>query len=142
MPKFFFEEDCFDGTRIELQGETAHHIINVLRHKIGDEIYLCNGNCMDYTAKLISTETYRKSTKAVFEVLEAKKCVAEPSVFIRLNQSVIKWENFDFAIQKSIEVGVSEIVPVVTGRSVYKITDVNKNRILIIVLYFFNGHSL
>ena len=126
MPKFFFDIENINGTHVDMFGETAHHIINVLRYKVGDEVFLCDGNCTDYAAKLISCETKKKYTKARFEVLETKKCTTEPPVFIRLYQSVIKWESFDFAIQKAVEVGASEIVPVVTERSIYKIEDVKK----------------
>lgn len=126
MPKFFFDAERFDGTHIEMTGETAHHIINVLRHNLGDEVLLCDGNCTDYTTRLISCDTYKKITKIKFEIKEVKKCMNEPHVFVRLCQSVIKWENFDFAVQKSVEVGVSEIVPIVTKRSIYRISDVRK----------------
>ena len=126
MPKFFFDVENFDGTQICLHGETAHHIVNVLRYKIGDEVLLCDGSCTDYLTKLISYETRKKVIMARLEVTETKECLSEPPIFIRLYQSVIKWESFDFAIQKSVEVGASEIVPVVTERSIYKIRDVNK----------------
>ena len=126
MPKFFLDADRFGGSHIELGGEMAHHIVNVLRYRIGDEVHFCDGNCTDYVARLISSEASRKSTKVRFEILEATSCQAEPSIFVRLFQSVIKWESLDFAIQKSVEVGVSEIVPTVTNRSIYKISDVKK----------------
>ena len=126
MPKFFVGEDCFSGNHIELTCETAHHIINVLRHRIGDEIILCDGKCTDYVTKLVMYESRNKNAKARFEVIETKKCLTEPGIFVRLYQSVIKWENFDFAIQKSVEVGASEIVPVVTSRSIYRMSDVKK----------------
>ena len=124
MPKFFFETENFDGNYISLKGETAHHIVNVLRYSAGDTVLLCDGKNTDYITKLVYTD--EKIITAKFEVLETKKSLAEPPVFIRLYQSVIKWENFDFAIQKSVEVGASEIVPTVTKRSIYKITDVKK----------------
>lgn len=124
MPKFFFDEKIFDGKFIKMQGETAHHIINVLRHRVGDDIVLCDGRNTDYASALIETD--RKLITAKFEVQEVKQCLTEPSVFVRLFQSVIKWENFDFAIQKSVEVGVSEIVPIMTDRCIYKIADVYK----------------
>ena len=126
MPKFFFDENCASGSRIELIGETAHHIVNVLRHRVGDSVLLCDGKCTDYATKLISAETGKKSVTARFEVLEANKCLTEPPIFIRLHQSVIKWESLDIAIQKSVEVGASEIVPLVTDRSIYKLSDVKK----------------
>ena len=126
MPKFFFDVENLDGEHLCLHGETAHHIVNVLRYKVGDEVILCDGNCTDYFAKLISFETRKKVIKARLEVTETKKCLSEPPIFVRLYQSAIKWESFDFAIQKSVEIGASEIVPVVTERSMYKISDVNK----------------
>ena len=126
MPKFFFEVENFDGDHLYLYGETAHHIVNVLRYKVGDEVLLCDGKCTDYLTKLISYETRKKVFMARLEVMEIKKCLTEPPIFIRLYQSVIKWDSFDFAIQKSVEIGASEIVPVVTERSMYKISDVNK----------------
>ena len=129
MPKFFFDESSLDGSCIELTGETAHHIVNVLRHGLGDRILLCDGKCTDYVTKLISSETGRKFAKVKFEIMETKKCVTEPPIFVRLFQSVIKWENLDIVIQKSVEVGVSEIVPIVTERSIYKLSNVKKKTV-------------
>lgn len=126
MPKFFFESENQGPTYIDMQGSTAHHIVNVLRHKIGDEVLLCDGNCTDYVTKLISYETIKNLVTARFEVVGVKNCLTEPPIFIRLFQSVIKWESFDFAVQKSVEVGVGEIVPVITNRSIYKLSDVKK----------------
>ena len=126
MPKFFFDLHSLEGARIEIDGETAHHIVNVLRHRVGDRVLLCDGKRMDYVTELISYETGRKSTKAWFEVQETKKSPAEPRVYVRLHQSVINWENFEIAIQKSVEVGVSEIVPMITERTVHKLHDVKK----------------
>ena len=128
MPKFFFDKECLRGNYIDLTGEAAHHIINVLRHNLGDDILLCDGNLIDYATKLLYYETDKKYVRARFEVIESKVCHTEPPIFIRLFQAAIKWENFDFAIQKSVEVGVSEIVPVVTERSIYKIEDVKKKQ--------------
>ena len=126
MPKFFFEAESFDGKFIDIQGKTVHHIVNVLRQSIGDKILLCDGNRTDYITKLVFHEIDKKSATARFEVLDIKESLTEPPIFIRLFQSVIKWENLDLAIQKSIEVGASEIVPVVTKRSIYKLADVHK----------------
>ena len=124
MPKFFFDESCIDGDCINIQGETAHHIVNVLRYRVGDKVIFCNGNNIDYHTKLISFE--KKKVVARLEVLKIKKTQTESPIFVCLFQSVIKWENFDFAIQKSVEVGVGEIVPIVTERSIYKISEVEK----------------
>ena len=126
MPKFFFAQENKRSNNIEIHGSTAHHIVNVLRYKIGDEVLLCDGNCVDYVTKLVSYETRKCSTIARFEALEVKKSMTEPPIFIRLFQSVIKWENFDFAVQKSVEVGVGEIVPIITNRSIYKLSDTKK----------------
>ena len=126
MPKFFIEAGSLIGTHIEIHGGAAHHIVNVLRHEIGDNIILCDGNSTDYVTTLISCEKGSKNALAKFEVLEAKKSITEPPIFIRLYQSVIKWDSFDIAIQKSVEVGASQIVPIVTERSIYKIIDVRK----------------
>ena len=126
MPKFFFDAEHLNGDFIDLNGKTAHHIVNVLRYKKGDKILLCDGNCIDYVSRLVSYETHKKSVKARFEVLEARKCLNELPFFVRLFQSVIKWDNLNFAIQKSVEVGVSEIVPLVAERSNYGISDVKK----------------
>ena len=126
MPKFFFDIESLGGYQIDLIGETAFHVINVLRHAPGDIVLLCDGAGTDYVTKLVKSETRKKSTIAKFEVLDVKKCITEPPIFVHLYQSVIKWENFDFAIQKAVEVGVSEITPIVTKRCIYKLSDVEK----------------
>ena len=124
MPKFIIEHESFDGTHVHLAGETAHHIVNVLRYKVGDEVLFSDGNNTDYVTRLTYHDKSKRSVS--FEILAKIKCLTEPFIYVRLFLSAIKWESFDFAVQKAVEVGVSEIVPIVTDRTIYKKKDIIK----------------
>lgn len=118
MPKFFVEEGPGEpGAVIRVTGETAHHIVNVLRHRRGDRVMFCDGRLNDFCAALLCVEKQKNgAAAAVFEILETKKCGYEPPAFVRLCQSLIKWDCFEYAVTKAVECGASEIAPVLAAR--------------------------
>ena len=118
MPKFFFPLEAMEGSRIHISGETAHHLLHVLRMKPGDEVVLCDGLGTDYHGALAET-----TPTVIFDIRETSTCDTEPSVNITLFQSLPKGDKMDFIIQKCVELGVSSIQPVHTERCVARIKD-------------------
>lgn len=123
MPKFFFDPKNKDGNFIFLYSDSAHHIVNVLRTKLNVQVFLCDGNGNDYATRLCSYEFSKKKKQAKFEVLSISKST-EPVKQVRLYMSAINWQCFEAAIQKSVEVGVLEVVPIVTKRAIYSLSAV------------------
>lgn len=110
-PRFFCE---ISEDKAVVTGEDAHHLLKVLRMRPGDKAVLCDQDGMDYLASLSGSD----ASNAYFQVLDKKPNEAEPSVYIRLFQCLPKGDKMDFIVQKAVELGVSEIVPVLSSRCV------------------------
>lgn len=118
MPKFFVEPGALAGREIKLTGETARHMLRVLRLRPGGRIILCDGLCTDYSC--IITEARAEENTITLTAESSRPCGTEPPVKITLYQSLPKGEKLDFLIQKCVELGVYRIAPVITARSVPK----------------------
>lgn len=87
---------------------------NVLRFKVGDKIVLCDGNVNEAAAEIINLD----NKIAELKILEIYKNESEPKNHVTLYCPILKKENFEIAVQKAVEVGVKEIIPVITKRTV------------------------
>lgn len=117
MSRFFINRYDISNDRVELSGEDVNHVRNVLRLKSGDGITLCDGLGKDYTAVIDRFE----AGKAVVSIINSFENKSEPPIDIILFQGIPKSDKMDLIIQKSVELGVKSIVPVVTERTVVKI---------------------
>jgi len=126
MPKYFFKPNQLCGGDITLTGEAAHHLIHVLRMTEGNSVTMCNGVNTDYTC-IISAITKRGKEHALtLAVQSSSPCENELPAHIVLYQSLPKGDKLDLIIQKCTELGVTEIIPVATARSVAKLKDATK----------------
>lgn len=112
MPRFF-SENKKDNT-IYLEGEDAKHISKVLRKQIGDAIEICDGLATDYIATIASIDT----NCVAATIVSSMPCKAEPNIKIRLFQALPKSDKLDFIVQKAVELGACEIIPMLTSRCV------------------------
>ena len=110
MRRRFFVDEVRSG-RAELSGDDARHLTRVLRVEAGQR-YEISDNCNVYLAEV---ETARKEHVA-FRTLEKLPAPAE-TVRLVLCAALIKFDHFEWMIEKATELGVSEIVPVETIRS-------------------------
>jgi 16S rRNA (uracil1498-N3)-methyltransferase len=112
MPRFFLPVSENDKT-IRVTGDNARHIGRSLRMKIGEELTVtCQGT--DYRC---AVSEFTEDT-VMLEILSAERCQSEPTVNITLYQAVPKSDKLEFIIQKAVELGASEIVPVMTRRCI------------------------
>ena len=111
MPRFFSE--VTDEENIILTGSDANHIGRSLRMRPGEELTVCCCG-VDYNCVIRSI-----TADAVYLDLVSKhRCAAEPTVEVTPFQAVPKLDKLEYIIQKSIELGVSRIVPVLTRRCI------------------------
>ncbi len=115
MPRFFLSASPNDGF-FEITGDDARHISFSLRMRCGEHLVVCDGEGTDYECVIQTIDG--QTVKA--EVLEKRPTVTESPVKIRLYQSVPKGDKFDYIVQKAVELGVSEIVPVYSSRCIIK----------------------
>lgn len=111
MPWFF--TDAVSPT-FTIDGENAKHIEKSLRMKIGEEITVCDKDQVEHRC-VISNIAPNLIT---LNILESKPCENEPDVFITLYQALPKGDKMDYIIQKSVELGVSRVVPVLSNRCI------------------------
>ncbi|MBQ3691924.1 MAG: 16S rRNA (uracil(1498)-N(3))-methyltransferase [Clostridia bacterium] len=97
-----------------ISGEDAQHIIKSLRMKIGEELSICDGSKIQYDCVI---ENIGSGTVDI-KILDSYPCKNEPHTKVTLYQALAKGDKMDFIIQKAVELGVSEIVPILTARCV------------------------
>lgn len=104
-----------------LSRETSHHLLRVLRCRRNDRIILFNGLGGSYTGRVVSA-----SPRLVeVEILDFLPDTTETGLLITLGLGISRSLHMDYAVQKSVELGVHTIVPLYTERSNVKL---DKNR--------------
>lgn len=97
---------------LQLDEKASHHLARVLRAVVGDKVVLFNGEGGEHHA--VIRQINKKNVVA--EILKFVDRNVESPVKIILAQGIARGEKMDFVIQKAVEMGVSEIVPVITER--------------------------
>ena len=118
MYHFFVSEEQINGENAYIEGSDVNHIANVLRMKPEEELLISVKGDWDYLCKIVDIETDRVNLK-VIESMEQR----ELPVNITLLQGIPKSDKLEMIIQKAVELGVSEIIPVKTKRVVVKIDE-------------------
>ena len=113
MPRIYLPLKNRENHAITITGEKAHYLISVLRCRKGDEIIIFDGSGHCSRARIAGIE--RKTVLA--EVSGRFPCGNESGVRITLVLGLLKGEKMDMVIQKATELGVYEVIPVVTERS-------------------------
>jgi len=119
MPKFFVEPSKVNGTNIVIDTEDVSHITRVLRMAEGDKITVCDSCGIDYEAEI----TDISKNEIICKILSSCKSDTEPAVSVTLYQALPKASKMEYIIQKTTELGVSAVVPVIMARCVSKIND-------------------
>lgn len=115
MPKFF--EDSFSPEQPVLRDAHVRHIGFSLRMRPKEQLTVCSCG-IDYTCEIEEI-----TQDAVYlHILSSEPCCAEPSISVTLFQALPKSDKFEQIIQKTIELGVTEIVPVLTRRCVSRMS--------------------
>ena len=115
MNRFFVDQkNVMDGEILITDREDIHHITKVLRLKEGDVCDISDSAEWEYSVELTSISKDEVRTK----ILDKQKFAKEPTLKLTLFQGVPKQGKMETIIQKSVELGVHNIVPVFTARTV------------------------
>ncbi len=102
-----------------ISGSDVNHILNVLRMKTGEELLLSDGEGCDYHCRIAAFEKDGEKC-VVCEIIDTVTNRSEPAAKFYLFQGLPKADKFEHIIQKSVELGVYEIIPLETSRCVVK----------------------
>ncbi|MGE5625088.1 MAG: 16S rRNA (uracil(1498)-N(3))-methyltransferase [Bacillota bacterium] len=104
-------------TRVQLSPTAARHVLTVLRLKPGATMTLFDGSGFEFPGTL--DETDKKHAWVTLSGMHGP--VVESPLKVTLAQGVSRGERMDYTVQKAVELGVADIVPVLTERSVVKL---------------------
>lgn len=107
-----------------ITGKDAHHIINVLRMQVGQQLQIVSNDQVSALMEITALTEAVVSVRLVERLLTAH----EPSVRIILAQGLPKGDKMDFVVQKAVEMGVSEIIPLSMDNCVVKLDAVRAKK--------------
>ena len=119
MYHFFVTPEQVKGEEIQIVGSDVNHIKNVLRMKNGEELQISDGNNKKYLCEIASMT----SDEVCVRIKEELASDTELPSKIYLFQGLPKSDKMELIVQKAVELGSYEIIPVATKRAVVKLDD-------------------
>ncbi len=110
----WFFTDKINGDYHTIIGEDAFHISKSLRMSIGENITLCDNNKTEYFCEISAID----KNSVTVHIINSKPSNHEPNINITLFQCMPKGDKMEFVIQKAIEIGVHEIIPIINSRCI------------------------
>ena len=117
MYRFFVEPSQIGEKEIRICGSDVNHIKNVLRMKQGEEILISSGENLEYTCYIQEMQ----EEEVTAHIMYVQEAGYELSSKIFLFQGLPKGDKMELIIQKAVELGIHQIVPVASRRSVVKL---------------------
>ena len=111
--RFFAKPSSFNETSVRLDADEAHHLTRVLRLCPGARAFVFDGEGAEYECEVARAAKHEVD----LNLLRRLDDVVESPLRLTLAQALIKGDKFDWVIQKATELGVSQIVPLVTEHS-------------------------
>lgn len=123
MQQYFITQKAMLESEVEFSTEQKHHIKKVMRMKEGMIIKVVDSSKDAFLARIV----YRESdvTAFCFEALSTTQEVPD----ITLVQGMIKKDKWDFLIQKTCELGVNHIIPMISSRTIVKVSEKDNGKI-------------
>ena len=122
--RIYQNTDFILNNTVKLSDDAFGHIVRVLRLSEGNLVTLFNGQkhngneIFQYTAKLVEV----KKKHASVEIISQEPIKNESPLNIHLGQGISRGDRMDFTLQKSVELGVSQITPLFTERCGVKLS--------------------
>ncbi|MFN0085625.1 MAG: 16S rRNA (uracil(1498)-N(3))-methyltransferase [Blastocatellia bacterium] len=107
--RFHATSSQFNDAAIHLDAEEAHHLARVLRLGPGARVFVFDGRGMEWECEIVRTG----KRDAELRILRRLEEVVESPLALTLAQSLVKGDKFDWIIQKTTELGVARIVPLI-----------------------------
>ncbi len=116
--RFFTNSPLALNTSVQFSDNAAAHATRTLRLNVGDNAIMFNGDGFDYECTLTSI----KKNNVIATITSATPVSNESALSITLLQAISSGDRMDFTIQKAVELGVKNIQPIASQRSVVKLS--------------------
>lgn len=114
MSERFFSPQPIQTDRVRLVGAEAHHLLHVMRAKVGAQVVLFDGSGWEFEAQLLQARRH----EAELRICARKYVDRELPVCLVLGVAMPKGDRQKWLVEKAVELGVSVLVPLVVSRSV------------------------
>ena len=121
MYRFFVQPEQLKQEEIRITGEDYNHMHNVLRMKSGETVLLSDESDKEYVCEIVRYNA--EEAYAVLKITDILGNARELPAKITLFQGYPKGDKMETIVQKAVELGVSEIVPVMMKRSIVKLDE-------------------
>jgi 16S rRNA (uracil1498-N3)-methyltransferase len=116
MHRFYISPEDWNPGALGLAGAEAHHARDVLRMRVGEKLVIFNGRGREITAEIVDVGSdqigLRKLHEAETPPLQCR---------IVLGQAIPKGKNMDLIVQKAVEIGATEIAPIISDRTIVQV---------------------
>ncbi|MFZ5861631.1 MAG: RsmE family RNA methyltransferase [Nitrospirota bacterium] len=116
MPHFFLAPGSIQGDAVTITGALARHLAGALRYREGDRITVVSDNGQRLRVALVETAAQRVCGRVVEPLTDE----TAPGPRVTLAHAVLKGDHMDAVIQKTTELGVHRLVPLITRRTVVR----------------------
>src|SRR5712672_1094337 len=120
MHRFYVAPENWDPRGLALRGSEVHHARNVLRMQAGDKLVLFNGEGRELTAEITDVADHEIRLRKLHE-----SEMAPLRCRIVLGQAIPKAKNMDLIVQKAVEIGATEIAPIISDRTIVQVDSEN-----------------
>jgi 16S rRNA (uracil1498-N3)-methyltransferase len=121
--RFYIPPEKWDPAALVLSGSEAHHARDVLRLKRGDKAVLFNGRGREIAAEIVDVAA------AEMQLRKLTESEAPPlRCHIALAQAIPKGKNMDLIVQKAVELGAAEIIPLISARTIVDLNEKEARR--------------
>src|SRR5215475_4934061 len=116
MHRFYVAPENWDPQELVLRGSEARHARNVLRMQAGDKLVLFNGKGGERTGEIA---TFADDEIRLRKLHESETAPLRSRIV--LGQAIPKGKNMDLIVQKAVEIGATEIAPIISDRTVVQL---------------------
>ena len=117
-PRFYVSPENINSSEISINGKEAHHIVDVMRLSPGDGVVVFDGEGKEYEGIIKQGSGQR----VLIKINNVKRLKEQRQVKITLAQAIPRKARMDYLVQKCTELGVEQIIPLSTSRTVVKLS--------------------
>jgi len=122
MSRIYTEAELLVGYTVRLDGDACHHLRNVLKTPLRSEVQLFNNRGQVCDGEIIELSR----SKALVKVTQLVDLKTESHLNITLVQSISRGDRMDYTLQKCVEMGVTNIIPIISSRTIVRLDDRKK----------------